>query len=374
MTNSLILYFEPSLPEESVYLWFGKNEADSKTDWQIVSIESLSDEITKSSPGQTTVIIPGEWIFSCQIGLPNAASLKALPYLVEESLASPIEDIHLVHSKPINKQVTTYAIDSQKLRKLLELLATQHIQPTAVYADFLLLAKNDQSVIFGDLEHRRLLVQPNGTGSCIKVSEFDAYANVLNIKDRIETPLTIKSLMANALTTKAINFLQGDFKPVYKSTDERWRTFAVASFAALIILTVGYWLTAGWYFQDRAEELHVQAEQQYRELFPDTKNVRNIRRQLEGYLKNQGGFQSNESGFIALLSQASAQLTGEQNKIQHIRYDKTNNTLQLELQSANIQSVNKLQSDLQASGLNAEVKSASSNDAGVLARLTISAG
>ena len=64
----------------------------------------------------------------------------------------------------------------------------------------------------------------------------------------------------------------------------------------------------------------------------------------------------------------------EKATIRHIRYDRKDATLQLELQAKSMGYSHKLQSQIQKMGFAAEVLSANSNDEGVIARLKLSMG
>lgn len=380
MTTTLALYFNAG-PDKNVVHWLSIANGPAAADASACHVQDLGAIANTLAPQKTVVIVPGEHVLSTRVRLPSRASLQALPYIVEEKLAAPVEDVHIAHSIPVAKQILAFVIDAALLNHYLHSLKEQGIQADCLIADYQLLAAEKNVAQCATIGDRTLVRLPDGSGTALRDPQ-KLPSLLQNEGHKTETnlasgPLSLKDLLNRAAGIgDVVNLLQGSYAPRQSTHDRRKRhRWGIALTAASLLLVVGYFLTAGGYFRQRANELRYQAEQAYRDIYPEAQKVTDIRRQLEGHLKNSQAGHHAGSEFLALLARAAPALsTTGAHTIKHLRYNQQQQAMQLEVQSRDIAAVNQVQQALQNTALNAVILSANSNDAGVLARLKITTG
>jgi general secretion pathway protein L len=89
------------------------------------------------------VIVPGQLVSYVQITAPKVSDKKLieiLPFMIEDKLLTPPEDIHTVITQRQNNMVTVAIIQKAWLQKLIQALASYHLNPKYIMPDFLLIA------------------------------------------------------------------------------------------------------------------------------------------------------------------------------------------------------------------------------------------
>ncbi|UTW44241.1 hypothetical protein KFE80_07460 [bacterium SCSIO 12696] len=374
--HSLALYFEPSLPEGHVRLLASAAKANLSLP-DTGPLAEIAESLKDKNVYQAILILPGEHIHCSTITLPNRGALKALPFLLEEQLAEPVENVHIAHSHIKNGVIHTLAINKRCLDGYLEQLDAQGIKPAAAYADYQLLPIPTGSTLNQCQQGSRTLLRfSDGKGTVLQSDQLELIAARLPSSGEGSQNLyrdSAEPLSATALTAdnqNALNLLQGVYRPENSSSQRQWQKIAISSLAASFLLMLAYFLTAGWHFHKEADSFQERAEDLFLKTIPTTSNTENIKRRMEGYLKNQTGTSSN-NGFLTLLAQCAPALK-KPHQIRHIRFDQQQGTLQLEVQSSSNETINKLRKELEQQSLTAEVLSSTANDTGVLARLSVS--
>jgi len=343
---------------------------------QQLSLEELSEELSERvndlSKHKITVVIPGEQVTTKIIQAPKGSKRhinQAIPYLLEDDLAAPVEELHFALGKPSAEgQILCAVISKELLSSYIEKLAELDIHPSFLIPDYWLLKNSDSS------EHieycqRHLIRLADNTGMALPAdTPEELLKQVLSTQQReLEQELY--------LNQAPINLLQGDYTPVATQTNTKgFKPVAIAA-GICMVLFMAYFFAMGWYFNQQTEKLTEQAKANYRQWFPNESRILNIRRQMTAHINNSGG-QQKDGLFFELTSAVSQAINSENEKatIRHIRYDRKDATLQLELQAKSMGYSHKLQSQIQKMGFAAEVLSANSNDQGVIARLKLSMG
>jgi general secretion pathway protein L len=353
------------------------------------SAELSADGISNISACTTTVIIPGELVTSWRVDIPKGSRRhfhKALPYLLEDELAAPVESLHFaVGETNADGQALCAVMDKLRLQGYLEQLKDVGIHPTTLIPDYWTLppdvvenqveSANVAQYKVAQYKDRALIRLADDTGMTLPMSMAP---NVLsgvrgdNSHDDMELDTTPTWQLTHG-RSNSLNLLQGEFAPASATTSKAWlKPLGIACSISLVLIT-SYFLASGWYFNQQAEKLSSQSTAAYKALFPTETRIVNIRHQMEAHLNQSGKHQKQTLFFdlLSVLSTAIAANTSEKAVIRHIRFDHDDATLQLEIQTQSMAYAHNLQSQVNAEGISMEVLSANSNDEGVLARLRL---
>ena len=383
--TTLTIYFDNTLKDETAAtaeVRFVLRDGERVTDQGTAPLDQLQNHIADIASCETTVVIPGEQVISLYASAPKGSRRhieQALPYLLEDELATPVESLHIAHGETTEDgKILCAVIDRELLQDYLQMLAPADITATRMIPDYWTLPVSDQ-VQTAKCNHRLLVRHPSSEGLALLMPDADTLnklipdADVDTYTDTYDNELdAIPEWQLSHTESAPFNLLQGDFAPAKKSPQLAWlKPTAIAAGVALLLF-ISYFLAAGWYFNQQASELMQQAETRYRELFPNDKKIIDLRRQMQAHLNQAGNGQSRSMFFELLNSFTEAKKQqAESSTIRNIRFDQKNSSLQMELQANSINYANNLQNQIEKSGLNAEVLSANSNDAGVIARLRI---
>ena len=400
MANQLILHFD-SLTEPEPTISFYQF-IDSKLSRQgIACLADLKQNLDANQESETLILIPGEQVISLSIEKPKGSKKniqQALPYLLEDHISFPIENFHIASSLDSeNDRITCALIEKHLIEHLLEKLLEQGIQPRTLIPDYWLAdahsTKNNDNISGLCIGERALLRFKDDTGISLPVEQLPAFLSASHPQDASvfamdyfetvdESALPALSKNGKKATAQEVfqqtdfplNLLQGQYKPATVSQFTQWKTAGI-TFSVCLVLILGYFLAAGWYFASAAKNLDQQATQLYRELFPEDRRIVNLRKQMEAHLNGATAI-SEESGFFSLLGSLSRAepIEKSSSSIRHIRYQNNDRTLQLEVQLPSINEANTLKKELDENELSGEILSANTNDRGVLARFKISGG
>ncbi|VAW86005.1 hypothetical protein MNBD_GAMMA17-1103 [hydrothermal vent metagenome] len=376
---------------------------------------ALSELAVLASGCRVIVIVPAIELSLMSAAVPSRNRqriLSAVPYILEDQLASDVEQLHFVIGSPdANGQVATAVVEHQTMVRWLELLRTNGVEPHMIVADLcclpvsetpqwtLLLEDNSALLSTGynrgfavDRDNLMLMLRSmlqaceqaadapeqlrlvSSTGSAddlalaAQLSEFDL---VVSREDEAADAL---ALFAQGLDEKqTLNLLQGQ----YSRRDQMgkllrpWRA-AAAMLVVLVLFSGG--MTVVDYFELRGEQtaLKKHIEQTYLASCPGAKRIVNAKAQMTQCLKKlRGGGESSDDGLLVMLSSVGDALKAAGGlQLQRISY--RNGKLDMALAIADIQVLDQLkQRMMKDAGLQVEILSATSRDNRVEARLQL---
>ena len=377
MTHRLILYFEEGLNtgRPSFTLFAGETPVDKGT----AALDALATRLNGIDDYSITLVIPGEQVTTLVAGVPEGSRRhlkKALPYLLEDDLAAPVETLHIASLPKTDDEggLLCAVIDKQLVDGYIGKLDEYGLTAARLFPDYWALPKSDKPQL-AKIKHRFILRLPSDEGLALSATADNAQLMSLLPGLSGITPAISEVEPGAMIDGIPFNLLQGEYAPAGKN--DYFALFRPAAIAVGICLLVfvGYFLGAGFYFNAKSDELLAESTQRYRELFPDDQRIIDLRRQMQAHLNNNNTGQSG-SAFLQMLNVFSTakQSLGEESTVRNIRFDQTNGTLQLELQTHSLNYAGNLQRDIQERGITAEVLSANTNGEGVIARLRLQAG
>ena len=229
--------------------------------------------------------------------------LDALPYAVEELLAQPIEDMHLVpYQRDKDGQVTLVAVAKSQMQAWLSELDAHQLPHLQLIPDCFALGWAET------LWHRAEAAYPNYT--LVRTGRFTGFAvadsllaSTLELAEQTHESITATQLIALPLAEeRTFGLRQGKFALVSQQGAQNlkmWRWPLVMSLLLVgVILGQSLWQTHQ--INQQITVYQQQTEALFRGLFPDVQRIVNIRVQTQTYLDQAQSAQS-VNGPAALL-------------------------------------------------------------------------
>ena len=388
----------------------------TEVDWLITSSQKSSaqsghDDLAKitalCSDRQVVLVIPGNTTSLRTATLPVSNKkqlLKAIPYALEEHLIEDVDKLHFAIGKQESDKSTPVAVTRQQyMKNWLAILEKHNITPDIIIPDTLLLPQRPRewsAMIHGhamnvrtgknsgfscDVANAGFMLQTalteNNTSKPARINLFLASdATAPDNLDKLDTEIVTHSIEGNPLSilsgningSAIINLMQGSFvsKRSGTGTLKPWKPAMIAA-AALLLLHIGSNVGQYFYLNNEYNKLDTEITQLYQQLFPGSKQTRNIRSLVQSKLKElKTGNASGNNDFISLLARTGDILHKVPAlEINNINY--RNNHMEMEVVINDLQTMEKVKQDLSAAGLNIEVQSASAKDNKVTTRLKI---
>ncbi len=382
---------------------------------QGVSSEMPLTELAAAANGcRVIVIVPATDLLLMSATVPSRNRqriLSAVPYLLEDQLASDVEQLHFVVDAPdAAGQVATLVVEHQKMQQWLELLRAHDVEPHMIVADLCCLPVADTPEWSLLLEGETALVstgrnqgfavdvdnlvvmlrsalqaREQGAGApeqlrLINAGASDDLALVAQLSEfdlvvsRDDEVVDALALLAQGLDEKqALNLLHGP----YSRRDQvgkllrPWRA-AAAMLAALLLLSGG--MTVVDYFELSRQQVALKKhiEQTYLAACPGAKRIVNPKAQMEQCLKKlRGGDSAGGDGLLTMLSSVGDALKAASGlQLQRMSY--RNGQLDMALAISDIQGLDQLkQRIIKDAGVQVEILSATSRDNRIEARLQL---
>jgi len=360
--------------------------AEAATDTLAAETGELSS-LLEQPPGdcQWIVLIPGEDVLTTTVTLPakrRRQALKALPFMLEDSIASDVALEHLAVG-PENAQGETLIAISHKqlLRDLLEVFAGAGITPQRMLPDYAMLPEVPDSWQILVSGERAMVRCPDGTGFSTSMSRLALLLNtgqaskggdsnqvvtVFRSTDSATPQLPgnwqvdeqavagpLQHLAANIPNT-SLNVLQNEFRVVQQER-WNWRPWVTAAVLALVAVAIGLLETGLETVRLNREADRVQASmvELARAALPDTEQIRDPQTQLLiawRQLQNGGG---GNAGFLPLLNRVSATISQEPVTVHGIHFK--DGTLTLALEGSSLRQLDNVRQQIEQQGLYASL-------------------
>jgi general secretion pathway protein L len=334
------------------------------------------------------VLIPGEDVLTTTVNLPKKRrrqALKALPFMLEDSIASDMTLEHLAVGPDNTQGETLVAITrKQQLRDLLQIFTDAGITPSRMLPDYAMLQENPdtwQVLLSGD---RAMVRCPDSTGFSTPLSRLEL---LLNTGQESESGSSARSvqwirtadtsapvlpdnwqiseqLVANPLQHLAanahkatLNLLQDEFK-VIQQDSWNWRPWATAALLALVAIVIGLSETGleTARFNRENDQLQASMIELAREALPEAKQIRDPQTQLLIAWRQLEKGGAGGAEFLPLLNRVSAAISQQPISVHGIHFK--DGTLTVALQGSSLQQLDKLRQQIEQQGLYASLLNA----------------
>jgi general secretion pathway protein L len=338
--------------------------------------------------GRTFVMIHGEDVLLTEAVVPSKQHrqiLQAVPFMVEEQLATDVETCHFaIGSRNDAGSVSVAVIDRGRMKHWCDLLQDVGIEPNYLTVDLLAVPHSASCSVFVD-GHRTLIRTGDNLGISIatemlatmlgllsdelKVST-EVIASAAQIDDlslqfdqmnvELESPVKIIELdyspfesLCRSFGNKAINLLQGEFKVDDREVRKSgaWRSVAILAGCAFL-LHLFVVMGQAVYLDLQARQMDAEARALYAEVYPNDRNVRDMRRRWQNHLRSGGG---STGEFMTLFLETTKNIPGSSLILSNVNYNDSRGDLVLQLEASRSEQLISFADTLNKLGLEAEI-------------------
>lgn len=367
---------------------------------------SLQEAAAAAVGSKVVILAPASEVICARAELPALQGNRlrqALPYALEEQFATEVEGLHLAHARRDEQgRVPVLALAREQMQAWQALLQAVELNPARMLneACLLPLSEGKWSLLLEDNE--ALLRRGPHDGQSLPLTQLDSWlklawaereSSIVGLQvydarsDAAELPFTPPvdmaleqqpcrdplALLSRGESDVAINLLCGEFSR-REQLGRVWRPWrgVAAMLLAWLLLQTGMGVSDYYSLKAEDERLYLAIEEIYREAFPEARNIVNPQVQMERQLASlRGG--GMHSPFITLLADSAPLLKGQSGvQLRNLRYRQDELELELELNS--LATLDALKGALEQAGLRVEIRTATSRDERVEARLAIRRG
>ncbi len=292
-------------------------------------------------------------------------------YLLEEYTLTPIDELDIRYQHHAN----TLTLVAKPQQAVAELLASFGLTPWRVVGalpDFLLLPLAENSAtLFLDGTNRILLIDESYAVSAdnldITLTHLTDITRIQVVGDLSQEDRLILDGHKNAagldwqlLDRPMLSIFSAEnisLKHPYNlvtqtkesSIPTYWKVIA-AVFVAAIAVQMLYDMLSIWRYHSIAVATKAQAEEQYREWFPDEKRIVNLKQQMQGHISSLGAV---DMTALSMLSRVGPTLSEANLTAQKIQYAMNGGvgSLELQINAPNLEALESLRTQIESSGL-----------------------
>ena len=287
---------------------------------QLNNVDELSQITSQAVNRNVSVLVPGDEINYFEVELPKAnrrQAIKAIPYMLEDDLASPVEALHFVYGKIADDRQGVYVCDKRKIEQWLEALSAAQISVQVMLPDYLCLPLPEPNTISVLQFEQSILIHLDAVqGQTFDKSWLEPILNEMTGDERLQLHhfgvdselmfdcadwqeqqllLPIEQLAQGCQKLKT-NLLVGEY--VQNKTEYNhwkiWRTAACVAGIALVAFFGDMYIETQQLEKQRLA-LKAQSDSIYRQLNPGIKRVRMVKKQMTSQLAAlNGGLKNND--------------------------------------------------------------------------------
>jgi general secretion pathway protein L len=407
MTETLVIRLRASGDAPASWLIVDANGARSGN----VQSGPIADALALSQGRRTVVVLPAADVTLARPDLPpvrGAARIAlAVPFALEEHLASDVENLHFaVGPRDPSSSATPVAIIARSaLDRWQAAWDAAGIHPDAAYAESslipvapnatvlvldetsLFVSRPQQSTYAIDAEPLPLalemaLSEPGETGEhvtfYINSADYEVHQGAIEALRARTATLQVKLLPDGLLpllaaqipTARAINLLQGSYAAPtsFGSQLKQWRLPAALAIATLVAFlgAQGFKL---WQLNQAEKQLDAQIQTTFNQILPGQPVV-DPRAQIQGMLARAGSGSHALLPAMSLLAQAIAQAPST--RVEGMSYRA--GVLELRLLAPNVETLDTIKQAMSRDGATVELQSANPRDQRVEGRLQVRLG
>jgi len=375
---------------------------------------------------KVVALVPGASVLRTTADIPVRGAnkvLQALPFAMEENLATDVENLHFAAGKrDADGRLSIAVVERLEMEAWLELLAVAGIEPVSMYADSdavgavpntttlfveetsVVLRDADGSVAVTDLDSAEATLElwfrsrdmdddddraPKMPVNMLVYVTEDAHANpatgalIANLQPRVAS-LDVRVLGDGALPRLAsqivsqpgINLLQGRYAP-RSNLAAYWPAWRVAAIllASLAVTVIGAKVLEISSLRQQAASLDTAIEQGIRYTFPEVREVRDARALLQSKLRalGRGPSDGGSTEFLETLQVVATAVAGAEDtsaKLETINY--RSGVMELRVLAPNVEALDTIQKQIVKAGtLDAEIQSANPEGDQVRGRIQV---
>lgn len=321
MSESLVIRLGTHAQQPVHWLVWSMQEQEIIASGTLASAHALGELQERAGGRPVVTLVPGSDLIFRRVSLPgkySRQSAAALPYLLEEQIASDVEALHLVVLGHQGNEVDLMAVDRVKMETWLGWLQAAGLKTLQLLPDVLALPQATDGWSALQLGEEWLLRQGPRRGIVAQESLLAlllaAESEPVTLHSHTPIPaidagnwqaadpeLPMLLLAKGALTCQA-NLLQGPYRPQteYGRYWLQWRKVAVVA-GLLVLVALAQRGVQLYQLAEQDKALKAEIRQVYLRVFPGETRIVNVRSQMAQHLKALG--QSPQEGGLLLLTE-----------------------------------------------------------------------
>jgi len=394
-------------------------------------IDDLVDSLLDSRGGMfgldIVLILQGVHIFSTAVNIPskqNKHIAQALPFMLEDNVASDVEELHFVPGhRNNNGDVGVLATKKTVLDLLTTHFSRAGLPLTAIVPDMSCLPFVEGEWVFITDGHQLTIRTSEYQAMSIELDALPILLNSLftisegteppeklivrvtqefksdNFENWLKTQITSHLVdidteldmqhvetseflyLCDSISDQCVkmnNLLTGDYKPVPKRAPSLFNWKPMASlFSILIVMLVGFQYMHASQLEKQAMVADSEAKALYRKYFPKDKRVFDVRKQMKSHLMKVDT-SSSSTAFLPLLAQVGEKMN-EMNRASknqvfiplRISFDEVQGELKVDCKAPGFEALDSLKKKLESLQLGVEIARASQDGEQVKARINV---
>lgn len=238
------------------------------------------------------VLVSSDCVAFRQVTLPgkiNSRTMAAIPYLLEESIITDIEQLHIVILERYNNNFSVAAIESQLINQWLEWLSRAGLSVDFLFPDVLALPLFDGAWSAVKLEKQWLIRQGKMTGFVVDNDELNVLfssiissvtVNTFSLPETADVNWELQPfteamiLLSNNINLDDTNLLHGKYKIKSIQNNKKIHTKKIIFFIMIILSLLIIRIYAEGYRQhQQAEYYKLQSVSLYQKFYPNEDRV-----------------------------------------------------------------------------------------------------
>lgn len=393
----------PANPEQGLHWYHQKQQSVLESGH--ADISELSDLGQRFNHLDIIILIADHECLVTQVSLPTKQrrqQLKALPFALEEQIASDIEQVHFALGKAeANQPLPVVAIEQARMDYYFELINQAGLTPKAMLPSCALVTAPDDAIVIYQVGEQYLV---NQQGNCfaanaddlalmLKLSlveleqeqlpsmilyaehnELPAFLTQFGLEcELIQVPSTLGHLLASH-QVDSVNLLQQayELKTDWQQGWKLWRKAAMIAAGIILLQFVSMGFEV-YQLQKTQDQLQAQILETYQQVAPGSRLIPGrAKAQMQQLLDRATGASSSDAAFMPMLEKVSQGMRSTSGvETTNLNYDSVRQELRMDLLVANLPTIDQLKEALSATGLQVEVGAASAQGNRYAGRLII---
>ncbi len=326
MSESLVIRLGTNAQQPVEWLVWSGGEEEVIASGTLASAHALGELQERAGGRPAVVLVPGSDLIFRRVSLPgkySRQSAAALPYLLEEQIASDVDELHLVVLGHQGHEVDLMAVDKEKMQTWLGWLEQAGLKSRQLLPDVLALPQASEGWSALQLGKEWLLRQ----GPCQGIVADEPLLAMLlaaepapvTIHSHTPPPATVAAswqaadpelpmlLLARGALASQANLLQGPYRPQteYSRYWQQWRKVAVVA-GALLVVAFAQRGVQLYQLAEQDKALKAEIRQVYTRIFPGESRIVNVRSQMTQHLQQLG--QTPQDGVLMVLTELAPPL------------------------------------------------------------------
>jgi general secretion pathway protein L len=386
------------------WLVWSEQEQEIIASGELSDAKSLSSLAERAGNRPVDILVPAASMMLTDILVPEKGqrqALRALPFMLEESIATNIDEMHFVVGPRQGDKLSIVAIAHEQMQNWLAWLSDAGIKAKRLVPDCLALPLEQCHWAAMECGDELILRTGEGTGVSLPktwqaialpallkgaaknnpalLDNSDAlsvavYSDAIALEgvEQRSQPLDLPMLVfAKGILNAPVNLLTGTYKPKHEYSKQLllWKNSAIICLVALVLALVNKGLDIRQLNQ-ATEAMNIQSENIFRSVSPSTQRVVNLRSQMQTQLKSMQGRAGGAAFFDMLTGLQLAFKQVPDLKPNSLRFEANRNEVRMQITAKSYAQIEQFK-DLVSKNFQIETGAMNSNEDLVTSTMTV---